>query len=341
MEFKFIIGVDISKEWFNYCLMSRQLEIIEEGKIKNTPDAIFNFITSILQRKEIASIKDLLLVMEHTGLYINHLAKAWVSKMGYVSVVHAPKVSEGLGGARGLEEKTDQLDARRLSEYGFRFGDKLELWQAKTHTLNQLQVWQRQRDRLKKALNMLEVPVKESVEFESVSIGESIIENQLASIASLKSDLKKIEEKLVDLIENDEILCQLFQLICSVPGVGPVTAREVIIATEAFSKFEPNEAKSFAKYAGIVPRKKRSGKMKKKDRIPQRCHKKIKEFLTMGARSLIKSDNELGHFYHRKMAEGKHHLAVINAIRNKLVLRIFAVVRNQVMYNKNLNLIIN
>ncbi|MCG8330357.1 MAG: IS110 family transposase, partial [Chitinophagales bacterium] len=35
--------------------------------------------------------------------------------------------------------------------------------------------------------------------------------------------------------------------------------------------------------------------------------------------------------------EGKEHMSVVNAIRNKIILRIFAVVRNGVMYEKNLN----
>ena len=58
----------------------------------------------------------------------------------------------------------------------------------------------------------------------------------------------------------------------------------------------------------------------------------------MGATSLIGTPSDLGRFYTRKILEGKQHFSVINAMRNKLILRIFAVVRNQIMYDKNLNI---
>jgi hypothetical protein len=53
--------------------------------------------------------------------------------------------------------------------------------------------------------------------------------------------------------------------------------------------------------------------------------------------ALIRTGNELGQYYRRKLKEGKDHLCIINAMRNKILLRVFAVVKNQVMYQKNLN----
>jgi len=58
----------------------------------------------------------------------------------------------------------------------------------------------------------------------------------------------------------------------------------------------------------------------------------------MAATSLIGTKDELAQYYERKISEGKPHFLVINAMRNKLILRIFAVVRNQLMYQKNLNI---
>lgn len=338
MEFKFILGIDMSKEWFNYCLMSTSFEIICEGEIENQPDVIFQFISKLMKRKEFTSIEDILLVMEHTGIYVQNLVRGWLSKGGLLSIVPATKVSDLLGGQLGWEEKTDELDARRLSEYGIRFRDKIELWQAKSHTLELLQRLQRQRRRIKDVINILNVPMNESIDFDSASIYETLKNSQAASITALKSDLKQIEKQLKELIETDPLLDELFKLITSVEGVGSVTAREIIIATQAFTKFTPQQAKSFARYSGVVTRKKRSGKMKKRDRIPNMVNKKIKTVLTMGATSLIGTASDLGFFYERKMKEGKAHFSVINAMRNKLILRIFAVVRNHVMYDKNLNL---
>ena len=51
----------------------------------------------------------------------------------------------------------------------------------------------------------------------------------------------------------------------------------------------------------------------------------------MDALALTKSKGEIGQYYRKKKEEGKPNLSVINAMRNKMILRIFAVVRNRVM----------
>jgi len=327
MEFKFILGIDMSKAFFNYCLKNLNLETVEEGKVDNNSEAIFSFITDLLDRNKALKIEDVILIMEHTGVYVQHLSNCWLSKEGKLSIVPATRVSELLGGACGWDEKTDSLDARRLAEYGGRYSDQLELWQARPQNLELLRRLHGQRKRLNDVLNILKVPAKESREFDSPILGKTISDNQAQSILALKSDLKQVEKQLMQLILDDPQLSTLFELITSVDGVGPVTAREVIIATEAFSKFTPDQPKPFARYAGVVPLRKESGKMKKRARTSKRANRKVKTVLTMGATSLIGSLSDLGLFYQRKIEEGKPHYSVINAMRNKLILRIFAVVR--------------
>jgi len=336
MEFQLILGVDMSKEWFHYCLMNDQFEILLEGQVDNTPEKIFLFMN---QLAPFGKINDLLLCLEHTGIYINHLLNCWLSKGGKATVVHAPHVSDNLAGKAGWEEKTDQIDARRLAEYAFRFSDKLTLWNAKEQTLVRLQKFQRQRDRLISAINLLETPINESKGFDKPELYKMLSANQQRSMEALKQDLKNLEKTILILLKADPYLAQLYKLIISVDGVGPVTAREIIIATAAFSDFAPNQAKPFARYVGVIPKRKESGKsVRKKQKISARPHKKLKSLLTMGAQSLIRTNSELSIFYHRKIKEGKAHLSVINAMRNKILLRVFAVVRNQTIYQKKLNI---
>ena len=339
MEFKFIIGVDISKEWFDFCLTTKHLEILWEGKVDNNPDSIFNFITELQQKLALSTLEDIVIVLEYTGIYVQHLVNCWLSKGARLSIVPATKVSAQLGQRLGKEEKTDAIDARRLAEYGIRFSDKLKIWKAKGHTVELLQRLHAQRKRFTDIINKLQVPANESKDFDSTSISEEIENLQKESLNVLKKSLKQIETRIAELIKKDETLSLLYKQITSISGVGSVTAIEVILATNVFTKFKPNEAKSFARYAGVSPNKWQSGKVKKRDRTSKQSNRKIKTILTMGATSLIGTKDELGKYYERKIAEGKPHFLVLNAMRNKLILRIFAVVRNQVMYKKNLNLI--
>lgn len=339
MEFKYILGVDISKQWFHFCLTDHQMNPIREGQVTNHPDKIFDFISQLRKQLKLQQLDELILCMEHTGVYIQHLVRCWLSKGGRLSVIPATKVTEHLAGKQGWQEKDDSIDARRLAEYGIRYKDKLQAWQLKSEVLEKLQRFHRQRERLIKAINLLSVPVKESIEFDTAHIAAQLQANQADSVRALKSDLKKIETALSQVIDQEPYLRQLFDLIHSVEGVGPVIAREIIISTQAFTKFSPSEAKRYARYAGAVPLKWTSGSsVKKRTKTPKRANLKIKSLLTLGALSLIPTKLELGVYYHRKRGQGKPHLSVINAMRNKIILRIFAVVRNQVMYQKNINL---
>lgn len=343
MHFNFIIGIDMSKEWFHFCLKNHQNTILWEGEIDNNPEAIFSFLSKLAKQQDITQSKTplskVVMIMEHTGVYVNHLVNAYLSKGGSLSLVHANKVSNLLGGTQKFDEKTDQIDARRLAEYGIRYSDKIQLWTPKEHTLTKLQALERQRSRTQDAINKLEVPLNESKRFDSADVSEMLAENQKVATDALKELLKNIERQILDLIKSEPHLKQLFKLITSVPGVGPVIATEMIIATSAFEDFKPDQAKQFARYAGVTPKSFRSGKMKRKDRTTKRGNKKIKSLLTLGAMALINSNKtELGFYYRTKINQGKKHLSVINAMRNKIILRIFAVVRNQVMYEKNMHI---
>lgn len=48
-----------------------------------------------------------------------------------------------------------------------------------------------------------------------------------------------------------------------------------------------------------------------------------------------RKNGEMSEYYWRKVAEGKNKMSVLNAIRAKLVLRMFAVIRNNKFYEKN------
>ena len=55
----------------------------------------------------------------------------------------------------------------------------------------------------------------------------------------------------------------------------------------------------------------------------------------MAALSAIKHNIDLHRYYERKVAEGKNKMSVINAVRNKLVHRIFACVLQNRKYENS------
>lgn len=338
MTFNFILGVDMSKQWFHYALIDNNLVILAEGECDNNETAIFDLMQQICDTLQIDTLQDVLLCVEHTGIYIKNLLRCWASKGASSTVVHPAKVSHLLAGPMGFDHKNDQVDARRLAEYACRYSDRLKIWKPVRCTIQALAHLRSVRDRLIRCINMLQVPQNEAEAFETSEHFQLINQSQQVSLKALKQDFENVDQKIKELIKRDEQLSQLFKLVTSVKGVGPVTGTEIIIATEGFSRFDPNQAKAFANFIGVTPGQKSSGKSRKsKNRIPNRCHKNLKSLLFMGAKSLCNTKGDLGLYYERKMAEGKHFMSVINAMKNKIILRVFAVVRNQVMYQNKLN----
>ncbi|MEJ7675027.1 MAG: IS110 family transposase [Chitinophagaceae bacterium] len=120
----------------------------------------------------------------------------------------------------------------------------------------------------------------------------------------------------------------------SIKGVGKQTAIHVFIYTKGFTSF--SSGKQLASYCGVVPFTKTSGtSVRYKTQVSPFANKHLKKLLHLCAMAAIQHNEELKHYYNRKIEEGKNKMSVINAVRNKLVQRIFAVVRDGRNYVEN------
>ena len=62
---------------------------------------------------------------------------------------------------------------------------------------------------------------------------------------------------------------------------------------------------------------------------------RLKKLLHLCAMSAIQNDKEMKQYFERKLLEGKNKMSVINAVRNKLIHRVFAVIRDERMFEDN------
>ncbi|SEP01487.1 Transposase IS116/IS110/IS902 family protein, partial [Mucilaginibacter gossypiicola] len=97
-----------------------------------------------------------------------------------------------------------------------------------------------------------------------------------------------------------------------------------------------NDPKKFACYSGVAPFTDESGRVVKKARVSHMANKKVKTLLHLAAIVAIQHNSDLKRFYERKVEQQKKNkMSVINAVRNKLILRIFACVNQNRPYEKN------
>ncbi|MBK7692113.1 MAG: hypothetical protein IPJ31_13745 [Bacteroidetes bacterium] len=59
------------------------------------------------------------------------------------------------------------------------------------------------------------------------------------------------------------------------------------------------------------------------------ANKKLKSLLNMAALSAKKHDKQLKEYYERKIREGKNGMSVMNALRCKIINRVFAAIKKE------------
>jgi transposase len=108
----------------------------------------------------------------------------------------------------------------------------------------------------------------------------------------------------------------------------------MIVETNTFRDFD--SARKFCCHAGVAPFKYDSGSpVRSRSKVSSRADKSIKALLHMAALSVAtRMKGELNDCYLRKVAEGKNKMPVINAVRGKPVMRMFAVIKNNSLYER-------
>ena len=186
------------------------------------------------------------------------------------------------------------------------------------------------RERLLKAKKLF-VDVEEVNEFMDKSLSKEVVKESRSMLKQFDKKIASVNKQIQELIESDEQLKSTYQLVCSVPGVGPQITCYLLIYTRCFTSFD--NARQLACFAGIAPFEYSSGSsIRGKTKVSHFANKKLKALLNMGALNAKRTDKEIGLYYQRKVAEGKNGMLVMNAIRNKLIARIFATVKRGTPY---------
>ncbi len=327
MQVDVFIGCDMSQDTFDYCIRNRT-HLLQEGQIQNKPAQIRSWLKR-LQRTYAPT--QLVLGLEHTGMYSALLLREAHAQELHVCVEHAMQIKFSLGLQRG---KSDRVDAQRIAEYLMRFTDRLKVWKPKREVILQLQALQRNRERLLKVRKQLTQHLPAAKRF--LTRAEWTIEQRACqrTVQTVDTDIQQLSQEIHTLIQQDTHLRALRGYVTSVVGVGEVTFVELVLRTNEFKDFA--NAKQLACTAGVAPFQYQSGSsLAGRPRVSHRAHKRLKTLLHLCAMAAIKSPGELQDYYLRKVQEGKAKMSVLNAVRNKLVHRIFAVATKQIMYQRN------
>lgn len=325
---KSYIGIDVSKLTIDVCI------ITSEGKqdyqqFENTVKD-FKSMELWLTKKPYFCYQEALFCMEHTGLYTRELVSFLLQRESKVWMESALHLKRSMGMTRG---KNDKVDSYRIARYAMTNNDKAVLLKLSSGTLLKLKDLMANRERLSKNYQSLKIATQELVRVDK-SIGKELMRLNDAALKGILKSKAKVEKRMLQLINEDEELKTLFSLITSVKCVGDVLATELIVYTNGFTRM--NNTRQLACYCGIAPFEHSSGtSVRGRIGTSNFANMKLKSTLHMAAVSATRYVPDIKLYYERKVGEGKHKMAVINAIRNKLIQRIMAIVKRGTPYQEN------
>lgn len=326
------VGIDISKLSFDVALLQAQEpENVRHHQFKQTDEGLA-VMKEWLHGLGVIMNETTLFCMEYTGIYNTRVLNFLNEQKAQVWVEMAMRIKRSGGFERGSNDKTD---AKKIAYYAFRYQDKRNIWTPTNDHLEQIKNLIAQRDRIVDSITQLTVPVNELKEVGNLSAARQLEKFQKSAIKSLETAKAQIETAITKMVEADEKLAHKVNLVKSIKGIGNVTAIALLVYTHGFDSF--TSGKELACYCGVVPFvKKQSGtSVRSKPRVSPFANKKLKSLLHLCALSAIRYDEELKAYYERKTKDGKNKMSVINAVRNKLALRINAVLRDNRTYVKN------
>lgn len=316
------IGVDVSKGKLDVCVLTSENHTnLSHFVIENTIKGIAQLYQRLKKELKVDTTA-WMFCMEHTGVYTMPLCY-FLSQQGLdYALVSGLQIHRSLGLKRG---KNDKADAADIARYACTHEPAIKLYQLPEQKLIKLKLLLAHRERLLKAKMIFMAPEQEQ-EFMGKEVSREVVKESKNLICVLDRKIAKINAQMMELISADEQLKNAYQLVSSVPGVGPQITCYLLVYTRCFTSFDT--ARQLACYAGVAPFEYSSGSsIRGRTKVSHLANKKLKALLNMGALTAKRIDKEMGLYYQRKVDEGKNKMLVMNAIRNKLIGRIFATVK--------------
>lgn len=330
-KLKNFLGIDISKHWFDIALIRADdpSQILHQQFSQK--EGGYKKMISWLQKVDVNLGAETLFCMENTGLYNTGLVNFLLTNKALIWVEMPLKIKKAGGFERGSDDRTASI---KIALYAMRHQDSIKLWQPADTNIEKIKNFIAQRDRIVSTITQLIVPVKELKECGCEDQVKELEKIQKPIITALQKAKLVIEVLITKTVQQDEKIAKKVELVQSIKGIGPVTAVALLAYTKGFENFE--NAKQLACYCGVVPFTKSSGtSVRFKSTVSPYANKKLKKLLHLCALSAIKNDKEIKAYFERKVEEGKNKMSVINAVRNKLVHRIFAVLRDDRIFEEN------
>jgi transposase len=328
---KQVAGIDVAQKELVVCLGRMHddwtPELYASKTFANTARGFESFVEWVKKLTEVSV--PVRFVMEATGVYHESLAYYLDEQEIEVSIVLPNKISNY---ARSLEVKTvtDKTASEAIALFGLE--RKIDRWSRPNGLFKKLRQLTRERGQLIDERTVLKNQLH-AEQTEAEPYTKSIVRIK-KRITLLDSQEKEILKELRDLIKTDKELQQLVILICTLCGVGLLTAATVLGETNGFELIR--NKRQLTSYGGLDVKEKQSGtSVKGKPRISKKGNKYLRKAMYLPALAAIRHDERFKAIFIRLVAKHGIKMKAVVAIQRKLLEMIYTIYKTGKPYDKN------
>ena len=328
---KQIAGIDVAQDELVVCLGKMYddwtPELYAHKTFANTAKGFISFTEWVTRLTDVSV--PVRFVMEATGVYHESLAY-YLDEQGLeVSIVVPNKISNY---ARTLTVKTvtDKTASEAIARFGLE--RKLDQWSRPKGLFKKLRQLTRERSQLVDERTVLKNQLH--AEQAQAEPYKKSIERIKKRIILLDKQEKEILEELRSLIKTDNEMQQLVILLCSLPGIGILTAATVLGETNGFDLIR--NKRQLTSYAGLDVKEKQSGtSVKGKPRISKKGNKHLRKAMHMPALAAIRHDERFKAIFARLISKHGIKMKAVVAVQRKLLEMMFTICKTSTLYDKN------
>jgi transposase len=292
---KYVMGVDVSKDKLDFCLMQFDTELNHKVKATRKFTNSGTGFKELMQwiKKHCKEKVPVQVLMEASGVYHEKLAIYLTEKNLEVFVI-LPNKARRYMQAEGLKSKNDKIDARGLALMCAR--QKFTPWKPVAKFYYELKIITRHYQSIQESITILKNQLH-SMEHSAYVVKE-VLKQQKKMIAMFIEQREKIVQHLDKHIESNEEVKRKIAQICKIKGVSVITVATILAETGGFELFQ--NIPQLISYAGYDVVENQSGKHFGRTKISKKGNSRIRRILHMPGFNAVRFDKgPFAELYHR------------------------------------------
>lgn len=304
------IGIDVSKHHLDWA--SSQDETVRH--LRNDRRSVGQLV------RRLAGLAPERIIVESTGGY-ERLVVDRLAEAGLPVVVVNPYRVRRLGEGLGILAKTDPIDARLLALYGEHVQPMIRpILQGETRKLADLVARRRQ---------LIAMIVAEKSRLDTAP--RHVSSDVAGVVKHLEGRIARLDRRIDAALVADPERAELFELLQSVPGVGPGVARTLVVDLPELGYLDRRE---IASLVGVAPFARDSG-LKRGQRKVRGGRASVRTVLYLAAMSASRFNPVLQALYERLRKAGKAPKLAFIAVARKMLTILNAIARERISWEPN------